>query len=105
VFWTSGFWPTGFWVSAFWVADTTVEVPDVVGLTLGAAAAALFAVDLSYDVTYEFSDTITEGEVISQNPVATTVVAVGSLVALTVSSGVLQLGRRALAERHRILPR
>jgi beta-lactam-binding protein with PASTA domain len=65
------------------------EVPNVVGMTEPNAIAAVTAVDnlTVGTVTYEYSDTVTAGLVISQNPVAYTVVPIGSTVDLVISSG------------------
>jgi beta-lactam-binding protein with PASTA domain len=65
------------------------QVPDVVGQTEAAATAAITAIDnLIVDaVTYEYSDTVAAGDVISQIPIGGTTVAVGSAVDLVVSSG------------------
>jgi len=64
-------------------------VPDVVGMTQANATAAIAAVGALTmgDVTYQYSDTITAGLVISQNPVGNTTVLTGSAVAIVVSSG------------------
>jgi len=63
-------------------------VPDVVGLTQAAAMTAITAAGLYVGtVTEQCSDTVPAGSVISQNPVAGTVVTEGSTVNLVVSSG------------------
>jgi serine/threonine-protein kinase len=63
-------------------------VPNVVGETEPNAVAAITAVDnLTTSVTYEYSDTVASGHVISQNPVGDTAVPIGSSVDLVVSSG------------------
>jgi beta-lactam-binding protein with PASTA domain len=65
------------------------EVPNVVGMTEPNAIAAITAVDnLTVGaVTYEYSDTVAAGLVISQNPIGGTIVSVGSSVDLVVSLG------------------
>ena len=62
-------------------------VPDVVGLTLEAAQAALAVYNFNVQTTDACSDTVPAGSVISQNPVAGTAVTEGSTVNLVVSSG------------------
>ncbi|MHC4648529.1 MAG: Stk1 family PASTA domain-containing Ser/Thr kinase, partial [Planctomycetota bacterium] len=64
-------------------------VPDVVGATQATAHSAITAVDnlAVGTTTYEYSDTVTAGLVISQNPVGGTTVTVGSSVDLAVSLG------------------
>ncbi|HUT28368.1 MAG TPA: PASTA domain-containing protein [Sedimentisphaerales bacterium] len=64
------------------------EVPDVIGETEANAASAIIDASLVIgDVTYEFSDTIGAGLVISQSPAGGTTVSVGSSVDLVVSLG------------------
>jgi beta-lactam-binding protein with PASTA domain len=62
-------------------------VPDVVGMTEPNATAEITAVDnlTVGTVTYEYSDTITAGDVISQNPVGGNIVPTGSSIDLVVS--------------------
>jgi serine/threonine-protein kinase len=63
-------------------------VPDVVGMNEPNAVAVITAIDnLTASVTYEYSDTIADGLVISQSPAPNTPVLVGSSVDLVVSSG------------------
>ncbi|MHA2274078.1 MAG: PASTA domain-containing protein, partial [Candidatus Hodarchaeales archaeon] len=64
-------------------------VPNVLDMNEADANAAITAVDnlTVGTVTYEYSDTVADGNVISQNPSAGTTVAVGSSVDLVVSSG------------------
>ena len=65
-----------------------VTVPDVVGETQTDAESAVTGVGLTVGtVTQEYSDTVPEGEVISQDPTAGTSVPEGSSVALVVSKG------------------
>jgi len=67
---------------------TTVTVPDVVGMTQANATTAITTAGLTVGtVTEEYSDTVPSGDVISQNPVANTVVDEGSAVNLVVSKG------------------
>ncbi|MHC4156804.1 MAG: PASTA domain-containing protein, partial [Planctomycetota bacterium] len=65
------------------------EVRDVRGMTQSAAYSAITAVDnLSVgEVSYEYSDTVNPGLIISQDPAGGTVVSVGSSVDLVVSLG------------------
>ena len=65
------------------------EVPDVTGMTQSTAYSAITAVDnLSVgEVSYEYSDTVNPGLIISQDPAGGTVVSVGSSVDLVVSLG------------------
>ncbi|MFO7974672.1 MAG: C45 family autoproteolytic acyltransferase/hydrolase [Candidatus Hydrogenedentota bacterium] len=66
----------------------SVEVPDVVGMTEAEAETALTDVGLGVgNVTDEYSDTVAEGEVISQSPEAGADVLWGSAVDLVVSLG------------------
>ncbi len=62
-------------------------VPDVVGLSLEAAQAALSVYSFTVNTTDACSDTVPAGNVISQNPVAGTLVSSGISVNLVVSSG------------------
>jgi beta-lactam-binding protein with PASTA domain len=64
-------------------------VPGVVGWSEADATAAIEAVDnlMVGTVTYEYSNTVETGDVISQNPSGGTAVPVGSTVDLVVSSG------------------
>jgi alpha-tubulin suppressor-like RCC1 family protein/beta-lactam-binding protein with PASTA domain len=75
---------------------TTVEimvslgpvVPDVIGMTEADARAAIVASGLAVgNVTYEYSTTVAEGLVISQDPIAGTMVAPGAVVGIVVSLG------------------
>lgn len=63
------------------------SVPDVVGESEADAITAIEAVGLVASVQTSSSDTTPEGHVISQNPVASTVVDVGSNVTIVVSTG------------------
>jgi len=65
-----------------------VSTPDVDGLTQAAATTAITGAGLTVGaITTVTSETVPAGEVISQSPVAGTLVTLGSAVALTVSSG------------------
>ncbi len=64
-----------------------VTVPNVVGLTQSAAITAIQGVGLTVTVTTEASFTVPAGIVISQDPVGGVNVAIGSAVAIVVSSG------------------
>lgn len=66
----------------------SVSVPDVAGMTLAEAQAALYGSNLLPVETYEYSAGVPAGEVMGQNPAAGTAVPEGSAVTLTVSSGV-----------------
>lgn len=67
---------------------STVNVPDVVGLTQAAAESAVTGVGLTVGtVTEQYSDTVPAGQVISQNPASGTRVAPGTAVGLVVSLG------------------
>jgi beta-lactam-binding protein with PASTA domain len=74
---------------AFVVAGTPLaNVPSVVGLAQATAATTLANAGLSVGtVTQQSSGTVPQGNVISQNPAANTVVDAGSPVDLVVSSG------------------
>ncbi len=66
----------------------TIQVPDVVGLSQMDAGATITAAGLAVGTTsHQYSATVAEGLVISQNPAAGTSVAGGSLVDLVVSLG------------------
>lgn len=63
-------------------------VPNVVGMTQAAASTAITGEGLVVGtVTQAYSETVPSGRVISQNPVAGTIVSLGSAVALVVSQG------------------
>lgn len=67
-----------------------VQVPDVSGMSLEAAAQAIEAagLTLNQNVSEEYSDVVYAGNVISQTPTPGQEVAIGAAVSLTVSSGV-----------------
>lgn len=66
----------------------SVSVPNVVGETQSAATAAITAAGLTVGtVTTQSSTTVASGSVISQSPTASTSVAQGTSINLTVSSG------------------
>ncbi|MHC5061770.1 MAG: PASTA domain-containing protein [Planctomycetota bacterium] len=65
-----------------------VTVPDVVGLAQAAAESDIVAAGLVAAVTTSYSETVPAGEVISQNPVGSTSVLIGSSVDIEVSLGV-----------------
>jgi|CXWL01.1.fsa_nt_gi RHS repeat-associated protein len=70
------------------VAPTTTTVPNVVGQTQATATTLLTATNLTVGtVTQQNSATVATGNVISQSPVASTTVALGSAVNLVISSG------------------
>jgi PASTA domain len=66
---------------------TTIAAPDVVGLTQMAADMALMGAGLQLGTVTPQSDPTASGNIISQSPSAQSVVAVGSSVNLTVSTG------------------
>jgi beta-lactam-binding protein with PASTA domain len=68
-----------------------VEVPNVVGRTQAAASSLLTNAGFVPEVIQEASDTIPSGQVISQDPAATTQQNKGSVVTIKVSSGVAQV--------------
>jgi len=68
---------------------TQVATPNVVGLTQTAAGTAITGVGLtSGTVTSQYSDTVTSGNVISQNPTSGIMVNVGTPVSIVLSNGV-----------------
>lgn len=70
------------------VKEKVVTVPGVVGATEADAAKALDALKLSIEKTYEYSDTVAAGSVISQNPTAGSTLTEGAKVKLVISQGV-----------------
>ena len=69
----------------------TVAVPNVVGQTQAAAATPIASVGLATgSVSTTSSQTVPAGSIISENPVAGTQVAVGSVVNLLISTGLPQ---------------
>ncbi|MHC4154685.1 MAG: PASTA domain-containing protein, partial [Planctomycetota bacterium] len=63
-------------------------MPDIVDMNEADANSAITAAGLTVgSVTYEYSDTVADGNVISQNPVSGSHVLLGSTVGLVVSSG------------------
>lgn len=73
------------WESA---APVLVVVPDVAGLSQSAASAAVSAASLSSSVALQASLYVPAGIVISQSPVAGSIVSAGTSVVITVSIGV-----------------
>ena len=74
--------------AGFLVSASQVAVPNVVGLSQGAASSAITSAGLVVGtVTQQASSTVASGNVISQSPVAATSVASGSAVNLVVSTG------------------
>jgi beta-lactam-binding protein with PASTA domain len=70
------------------LGPATTAVPDVVGLTLAAAESAITGAGLVVGTVSQQNDnSVPAGNVISQNPVAATLVAPGSAVSLVVSLG------------------
>ena len=66
----------------------SVSVPNIVGMTKDAAMNKLGSVGLQGSATSKYSDSVPEGQVISQNPYAGTKLATGSTVSYVVSKGV-----------------
>lgn len=66
---------------------TTVTVPSVQGAALGDAKAQIEALGLAVEIVEDSSDTVAEGNVITQAPSAGVEVKPGSTVTLTVSKG------------------
>lgn len=70
------------------VSDTTcVTVPEVIGLTPEAAGAVLATVNLYLNVTEAACGEVTTDGVLSQTPIAGTLVSLGSTVDVVISSG------------------
>lgn len=68
--------------------EKKITVPDVVGMTQAAAESAILDADLTVgNVKEQYSDTVSSGKIISQNPEAETSVSANSAVALAVSKG------------------
>lgn len=69
------------------------DVPDLTGMTLQEASAALQGSGLSLNsqATEEESDAVPEGQILRQNPAAGTQISKGSQVSVTVSSGPKQV--------------
>jgi beta-lactam-binding protein with PASTA domain len=66
----------------------TISVPDVVELPQATAESTITSASLTVGViTTDFSDTVSAGAVISQDPVAGTSVGIGSIVNLVISDG------------------
>ena len=65
-----------------------VEVPSVVGKTYAEAKTLLEAAGLKVSKTESYSDTVTEGTVISQKPDPDTIVKPGATITLEVSKGI-----------------
>lgn len=70
------------------VQEKVVTVPGVVGATEADAAKTLDAMKLSIEKSYEYSDTVAAGCVISQNPTAGSTLTEGAKVKLVISQGV-----------------
>jgi len=69
-------------------ASGTIAVPNVVGMSQSQAQAAISSAGLTVGtITQSQSQTVPQGQVISQNPAPGTQVARGAVVTLTVSSG------------------
>jgi len=88
---------------------SAVVIPDVVEMTKTDANSVITDANLVVgNVTYEYSDTIAAGLVISQNPAAGTAVPMGSSVDLVVSLGqpiaAMLLGGSRLVELQTLTP-
>jgi hypothetical protein len=68
-------------------AAELVEVPDVVGQTQAEGSATLEGAGFAVSVTYQYSDSVPEGEIISQQPLGGAEAAEGSTVGIVVSGG------------------
>jgi beta-lactam-binding protein with PASTA domain len=80
--------PIGSFVDLTVSLGQPIVVPDVTGMTQAEADTAMTAVGLIVDITtYQYSQTVATGLVISQNPVGGTMVPVGSSVDVTLSLG------------------
>ena len=66
--------------------ENQANIPELTGITEDAARSRLAELSLLPDITYEYSDTVREGYVMSQDP-AGTVVAKDSPIHITVSRG------------------
>ncbi|MFV0529234.1 MAG: Stk1 family PASTA domain-containing Ser/Thr kinase [Lachnospiraceae bacterium] len=62
-------------------------VPEVAGMSQGEAEQILNELGLVVSTSKEFSDTVTEGNVIASDPTAGTTVAVGSAITIAISMG------------------
>lgn len=73
--------------------EEMTDVPDIRGMGIEEAANVLSEVGLELDSTVQesSSDTVAEGQVINQNPVAGVQLAMGSTVSITVSTGAEQV--------------
>ncbi len=79
---------SGVTTGTVWSFTTLALVPDVVGMTEAAADSAITGAGLVVgNVSYQCSDTVAAGLVISQDPTGGTQVNVGSSVDLVVSTG------------------
>jgi beta-lactam-binding protein with PASTA domain/endonuclease I len=63
------------------------RIPDVIGMNESSAVSLIENSGFTAQLSYAHSDTVPEDSVISQNPLAGTIVALGSTVAMTVSKG------------------
>ncbi len=64
-----------------------IEVPDIANLTYQEANSKLITAGFLVNRTESYSDTVEKGLVVSQNPVAGTVVPTGNVITVTVSLG------------------
>jgi hypothetical protein len=83
-----GLFADDLFAAGLWATTEPVEVPDVVGETQAAGTATLEAALFAVSVTYEYSDSVPEGEIISQAPVGGVEASEGSTVGIVVSGGV-----------------
>ena len=67
--------------------DETVSVPDISGMSVAEALAALDDLGLNGAEAQEYSDTVPEGEIIRMEPAAGTELPLGSTVTIVVSRG------------------
>lgn len=87
--WKAGVWATTVWADGVWLEGeaSTVEVPDVIGMTEGEADTALEGAGLDTGAVATVCSAATTGDVVSQAPPAGASVTGGSLVNLALSSG------------------
>lgn len=87
--WKSGVWATTVWADGVWQEDATpgVSVPNVIGMTEGEADTALDGAGLDTGAVTTVCSAATAGDVVSQAPPAGASAELGSLVALSLSSG------------------
>lgn len=98
--WKGGVWSPTVWASGVWLEVPTIAVPDVIGMTASAADAALEGVGLDTGAVGNVCSTETVGLVVSQAPPAGALVAEGSAVAISLSTGVACKGAGGRLKLH-----